>query len=149
MIDINILRSKINIKNIVAEDQIKNGTQIMPSGHNTDRVNLMFRKIYLCNEMYKEYCLDSIFSKLSKEELSILEIYIINNHSNSEINKDYLDNITILRPDFSTGHLSRNWNQAIINVFQNLKNPDYNIVITNQNDIIFRKFSDSVEDFGL
>jgi len=57
LIDIDILRSKINIKNIVAEDQIKNGTQIMPSGHNTDRVRLMFRKIYLCNEMYKEYCL--------------------------------------------------------------------------------------------
>jgi hypothetical protein len=79
------------------------------------------------NSLQINNCLDSIFSKLSEEELSVLEIYIINNHSNLEINKEYLNNITILnndlRPDFSTGHLSRNWNQAIINGFKSLKNP--------------------------
>ena len=95
------------------------------------------------NSLQINNCLDSIFSKLSKEELSILEIYIINNHSNLEINKEYLDNITILnnnlRPDFSTGHLARNWNQAIINGFQNLNNPDCDIVITNQDDTIFKE----------
>lgn len=95
------------------------------------------------NSLQINNCLDSIFSKLSKEELSVLEIYIINNHSNLEINKEYLNNITILnndlRPDFSTGHLSRNWNQAIINGFKNLKNPDCDIVITNQDDTIFKE----------
>jgi hypothetical protein len=44
----------------------------------------------------------------------------------------------MLRPDFSTGHLSRSWNQSIINGFQNLKNPKCDIVITNQDDTLFK-----------
>jgi hypothetical protein len=43
----------------------------------------------------------------------------------------------ILRPDFSTGHLARNWNEAIINGFKDLNNPDCDILITNQNDCEF------------
>jgi len=41
-----------------------------------------------------------------------------------------------LRPDFSTGHLSRNWNQAIINGFKDLNNPDCDIVVCLQIDAI-------------
>jgi hypothetical protein len=88
-------------------------------------------------------CLDSIFSSLDDSELRILDVFVINNHSDIEINSEYLNKITILnnvlRPDFSTGHLSRNWNQSIINGFQNLINPDCNIVITNQDDTNFKK----------
>ena len=44
-----------------------------------------------------------------------------------------------MRPDFSTGHLSRNWNQAIIHGFKNLQNPDCDILIHSQNDVKFYK----------
>lgn len=95
------------------------------------------------NKLQINNCLESIFNKLSDAELSILEIYVINNHSNLDIDTKFLRNITILnnelRPDFSTGHLSRNWNQAIINGFKNLNSPDCDILITNQDDTIFKQ----------
>lgn len=70
-----------------------------------------------------------------------VEVNIINNHSNFKINPSFAGKISILhnslRPDFSTGHLARNWNQAIINGFKDLNNPDCDIVITVQDDTIF------------
>jgi GT2 family glycosyltransferase len=95
------------------------------------------------NQIQINNCLESIFSKLNNDELSILDIFIINNHSDLNIDVKYLDKITILnnelRPDFSTGHLSRNWNQAIINGFKDLKTPDCDILITNQDDTLFKE----------
>ena len=94
------------------------------------------------NPLQINSCLYSIFNNLSTVELDYLDLYVINNHSNLQIQSEYLDKITILnndlRPDFSTGHLSRNWNQAIINGFQNLNEPDCDIVITNQDDTRFK-----------
>lgn len=70
-----------------------------------------------------------------------LEINIINNHSNFQLQIEYQDKVKVLhnvcRPNFSTGHLSRNWNQAIINGFQSLTNPDCDILIHYQDDSIF------------
>jgi hypothetical protein len=57
LIDIDLLRSKINIKNIVIEEHAKYDPDIIHSGHDSNRVRQMFRKIYLCNEIYKKYCL--------------------------------------------------------------------------------------------
>jgi hypothetical protein len=95
------------------------------------------------NDLILNGCLESIFNNLTEYELSILEVYIINNHSNINIHNNFVDKVVILnnetRPDFSTGHLARNWNQAIINGFKNLNNPDCDILITNQNDTIFKK----------
>lgn len=77
------------------------------------------------------------------------QIFIINNYSKLENfngkNLTILDNI--LRPDFSCGHLSRNWNQAIINGFKNLNDPDCDLVILMQNDtfILNRCFSHLIE----
>lgn len=93
------------------------------------------------NKVQINNCLESIFSNLSTDELSILQIYVINNHSNLQIDTRFIDKITVLnnelRPDFSTGHLSRNWNQAIINGFKDLNSPDCDIVICNQDDTMF------------
>ena len=95
------------------------------------------------NEKQINNCLNSIFTQLSDEELNILEVNVINNHSDLSINKEFLTKIKILnndlRPDFSTGHLSRSWNQAIINGFRDLKKPDCDILITNQDDTKFTK----------
>ena len=69
-----------------------------------------------------------------------LELNIINNHSNFAMPKT-IDKIRILhnvlRPDFSTGFLSRNWNQALILGFENLNEPKADIVIGCQDDTLF------------
>jgi hypothetical protein len=87
--------------------------------------------------------LDSFFSSTDLNKIQ-LETYIINNHSNFELYSHHKQKVkhvyhNQLRPDFSTGHLSRNWNQAIINGFKNLNNPDCDIVITCQDDAIWNK----------
>lgn len=73
----------------------------------------------------------------------LLQIHVINNHTNFHLADDLKENITVyhntLRPDFSTGHLSRNWNQAIINGFKNIREPDCDILITCQDDAIWKK----------
>lgn len=70
-----------------------------------------------------------------------ISINIINNHTNFSINPQFQNKVNIyhnsLRPDFSTGHLSRSWNQAIINGFRDLNNPDCDILIHCQDDSIF------------
>lgn len=95
------------------------------------------------NKFQINACLDSIFDTLSKEELDVLDIFVINNHSTFELSDRFADKVTVLhnalRPDFSTGHLARNWNQALLNGFKNLRNPDADIVITNQDDTRFTK----------
>lgn len=86
-------------------------------------------------------CLESlwdIFENYTKDEY---QVYIINNHSNFSINRKFERYVEVihndLRPDFSTGHLSRNWNQAILHGFKDLNNPDCDILVTNQNDCEF------------
>lgn len=82
-------------------------------------------------------CIDGQIDKVS------LEINVINNHSNFHLAEDLSKHIKVfhntLRPDFSTGHLSRNWNQAIINGFKNIREPDCDILITCQDDAIWDK----------
>lgn len=96
---------------------------------------------YNNNKILNEWALKTLFD--SDFPLENNEIYIINNHSNIYVEEKYRNKIKILnndlRPDFSTGHLARNWNQAIINGFQNLNNPDCDLVIACQNDIKFDK----------
>lgn len=69
------------------------------------------------------------------------DVNIINNHSNFQLNQEFTDRVNVIhnntRPDFSTGHLSRNWNQSIIHGFKDLNNPDCDILITSQNDVDF------------
>jgi len=69
------------------------------------------------------------------------EVTIINNHSDFYLKNEFLDKVKVIhnsaRPDFSTGHLSRNWNQCILHGFKNLKNPDCDILICCQNDVKF------------
>lgn len=93
------------------------------------------------NESRINACLESLFD--SGSDLSNLSIYIINNHSKIKIKSEFIAKVNVInnqtRPDFSTGHLARNWNQAIINGFKDLNNPDCDIVITSQDDTIFEK----------
>lgn len=71
------------------------------------------------------------------------EINIINNHTDIRIPSQFFRHSELsvinntLRPDFSSGHLSRNWNQALINGFKSLTNPDCDIVVCSQDDSVF------------
>lgn len=93
------------------------------------------------NEEILNNCLESLSVVFEKYNRTQYQVYIINNHSNFKINPKFEQYVEVihnhLRPDFSTGHLSRNWNQAIINGFKDLNNPDCDILITSQNDCEF------------
>lgn len=71
----------------------------------------------------------------------VREIFVLNNHTNFELPEHLRYRVIPIhnqgRPDFSTGHLSRSWNQGLIHGFRNLKNPDADIVVLSQNDAEF------------
>ncbi len=80
-----------------------------------------------------------------------VEIFIINNHSNFKINELYLNKVKVihntLRPDFSTGHLSRNYNEIFLHGIKDLDNPDCDILIHSHDDNLFKLtlFSELIE----
>jgi hypothetical protein len=73
------------------------------------------------------------------------EVNIINNHTDIRVPSQFFRHPELniihnnLRPDFSSGHLSRNWNQALVNGFKSLTHPNCDIVVCSQDDSIFRK----------
>ena len=71
-----------------------------------------------------------------------VRINVINNHSDFFLKPEHEKEVNVLhnslRPDFSTGHLARNWNQALLHGFQDLKKPASDIVITVQDDVMFK-----------
>ena len=81
-------------------------------------------------------CLESLRNTSIPNNVA-LNINVINNHSDFIINSDVNVMHNKLRADFSTGHLSRSWNQAIIHGFKNLVNPIAQIVVACQVDTIF------------
>jgi len=80
--------------------------------------------------------IESIFATATDHDRAV---FVISNHSKDEYTGPHP--VTVLRnatrPDFSTGHLSRNWNQAIINGFVDIKSPDADLLILSQNDCVF------------
>jgi hypothetical protein len=94
-------------------------------------------KLYIVtynNSFVLNKTLNSLFKT---KEYSNIEVIIINNHTNFKCNYNVNVKHNIVRPDFSTGHLARDWNCAIIDGFKNLQNPDCDIVITSQDDMVF------------
>lgn len=68
---------------------------------------------------------------------SNINLTIINNYDYLSVEDPRVKVINnTLRPDFSTGHLSRNWNEAIINGFRDLNLPSVDYVIGVQIDAI-------------
>lgn len=70
-------------------------------------------------------------------------VYVVNNHSNFILNEKFKNKVkvlhNVLRPDFSCGHLSRNYNEIFINGFKNLNNPDCDILMHSHDDNYFDK----------
>ena len=96
-------------------------------------------KLYIVTHNHEE-ALDRCLKSISNSDIDLYsnEINIINNYGKLKIKNTYglevniLDNV--LRPDHSTGHLGRNWNQAIINGFADLRNPQCEFVVCLQVD---------------
>jgi len=101
-------------------------------------------KIFIVTYQGENHLRDNLRSLFSghNDEFNEIEVNIINNHSEFKIDKEFQGLVNVyhntLRPDFSTGHLARNWNQAIINGFKSLVNPDCELLITSQDDVIWK-----------
>jgi hypothetical protein len=70
-----------------------------------------------------------------------VEVYIVNNHSSLFIDDLFKNKVTVLnntfRPDHSTGHLSRNYNEIFLHGFKNLNTPQCDILIHSHDDNLF------------
>lgn len=101
---------------------------------------MKFMKIYIVTYKRSDVLndtLEKIFNSDFKD-LENTEINIINNHSDFFLRECFKDKVNVLhnslRPDWSNGNLSENWNQALINGFKDLNNPDCKFLVTMQND---------------
>ena len=77
----------------------------------------------------------SDFSKVDNTEVNV-----INNHTEFYLRPEFESRVNVLhnslRPDWSNGNISENYNQAFINGVINLKKPDTEILVTLQNDAV-------------
>ena len=102
-------------------------------------MKIQFYIVTYKNHLGLKECLESL-AKTAIPEGIFLMINIINNHSDF-ILPDEFANVRVLhntlRPNWSSGHLARSWNQALLHGFGNLKHPANNIVAMCQVDTIF------------
>jgi hypothetical protein len=87
-------------------------------------------------------CLSSVQSELNTlNGNDSFKVTVINNYGEISLSEEFsFVNIinNTARPDFSTGHLSRNWNQCILHGMKNVNNPECDVLILAQNDIVFK-----------
>lgn len=92
------------------------------------------------NEVDINDCVESLLN--SDVVQQDYKIEIINNHSNFNLHEQFRDKVTVLhnvlRPDWSTGHITKDYNSAIVRNFRNLNNPDIDWLITSQDDTMFK-----------
>ena len=83
--------------------------------------------------------LNTLFNNTDFNLIPDTEVNIINNHSDFSLDDQFKDKVNVIhnnaRPDWDTGNLARNWNQALVHGFKDLNNPDCKILTTMQNDI--------------
>lgn len=108
-------------------------------------------KLFIVTYRNSQHLCENLLSLVDSTDINRLEVYVINNHSDFCIGEQF-NTVKIIhnavRPDFSTGHLARNWNQAIINGFKSILNPDCDILITAQDDTIWQPgFLDVLIDY--
>ena len=62
--------------------------------------------------------LDILFNKTDFPSIPNTEVNIINNHSEFRLNEEFEGRVKVIhnntRPDWDTGNLSRNWNEALL-----------------------------------
>jgi len=101
---------------------------------------MKFIKIYIVTYKRSDILNDTLDKLFSSNFVNYdnTEVNIINNHSEFYLNPQHKSRVNVLhntlRPDWSNGNLSENWNQALINGFKDLSNPDCKYLVTMQND---------------
>lgn len=103
-------------------------------------------KLYIVTYKNPEHLHENLSTLLSNDYtidgFEGIKITVINNHSEFAMHEEYAKYVNVMhnmtRPDFSVGHLSRDWNAALVNGFVNLKNPDCDLVILSQDDTIWQ-----------
>ena len=97
-------------------------------------------KIYIVTYKRSDILNDTLTKLFQSDftEIENTEVNIINNHSEFYLNDEFKEKVNVLhnvlRPDWSNGNLAENWNQALINGFKSLSNPDCEYLVTMQND---------------
>jgi len=97
-------------------------------------------KIYIATYKRSEMLNDTLKKLFDSDfpNTTDTEVNIINNHSEFYLRPEFEKKVNVLhnvlRPDWSNGNLSENWNQALINGFKDLSNPDCEYLVTMQND---------------
>jgi len=89
---------------------------------------------YKANDLLKR-CVDSV------GEHDDLDVFAINNYgviSDTFLPVEVVVLNNVCRPDWSTGHLARSWNQALLLGFRDLDKPDADIVCACQDDTVFK-----------
>jgi hypothetical protein len=101
-------------------------------------------KVFIVTYNNFEYLKNNIISILNSDLVNCnYSINVVDNYcqDNRVKNFCYENNINLfentLRPYWSTGHLSRSWNQCIINGFKDLNNPDCDVLVLCQDDNLF------------
>ena len=99
----------------------------------------IFIVTYMRNDVLND-TLNTLFNGTDFPSIDNTEVNIINNHSDFSLSEDFADKVNVIhnntRPDWDTGNLARNWNEALLHGFKDLNSPDSKIVVTMQNDIV-------------
>jgi len=94
------------------------------------------------NEDLLHRCLKSVFHNLNIMNID-LSVTVMNNFGVLSLSSEWKDKVSVIdnlaRPDFSTGHLSRSWNECIIHGFKSLSAPKCDLLILAQNDVVFEE----------
>jgi len=99
-------------------------------------------KIYIVTYKRTEILNDTLRNLFESDFSAIenTEVNIINNHSEFKLYDEFKGKVNVLhnvlRPDWSNGNLGENWNQALLDGFRDLNNPDSEYVVTMQNDTV-------------
>lgn len=120
---------------------------LQPEKHITDAINYkppLKASLWIVTYNNREDLQNNLQSLFDNFDSTVfdLSVNIINNHTNFYIASKWEKRgvrvwHNVLRPDTSVGHLGRNWNEAIMAGFGNLRQPEYDILITAQDDVVW------------
>lgn len=87
-------------------------------------------------------CLKSILhAAIQAPKQYDINITVLNNFENLVLPEEF-NEIKIInnnaRPSFSTGHLARSWNQCILHGIKDIDNPDCDVLVLAQNDVVLK-----------
>ena len=78
-------------------------------------------KVYIVTYRRQEVLndtLNTLFNKTDFGSIPDTEVNVINNHTEFKLNPEFVDKVNVIhnntRPDWDTGNLARNWNEALL-----------------------------------